>query len=282
MARPTKDGVDYFPKDTDFYEDDKVKLLRAEFGAKGMYLLDYLLCRLYKTNGYYMQWDDDRCFLVSDGAGCGCTPDFVAEVVAGCIRRSLFDERVFDMFGVLTSAGIQRRFVRMLDKRERYAFCEEYFLLDRNNPDDVPVGTLNKLTFQKISGGENSVIRGENSVIVPDNEQSKIKENKIDDIYIYGTRQNVFLTQKQFESIKDKYPDTYQGLIDDFSAKLADKGYKYPNHYEALLKWNYTPQKEVKPVKNSRFNNFDSGRKMTEREKELLKRQVEILDGTSK
>ena len=281
MARPTKDGVDYFPKDTDFYEDDKVKLLRAEFGAKGMYLLDYLLCRLYKTNGYYMQWDDDRCFLVSDGAGCGCTPDFVAEVVAGCIRRSLFDERVFDMFGVLTSAGIQRRFVRMLDKRERYAFYEEYFLLDRNNPDDVPVGTLNKLTFQKVSGGENLVKGGENSVIVPDNEQSKIKENKTEDIYIYGSRQNVFLTQEQFESIKKKFSDTYQGLIDDFSTKLADKGYKYPNHYEALLKWNYTPQKEVKPVKNSRFNNFDSGRKMTEREKELLKRQVEVLDGTS-
>lgn len=32
MARPLKDGVDYFPKDTDFYADDKVRLLRAEFG----------------------------------------------------------------------------------------------------------------------------------------------------------------------------------------------------------------------------------------------------------
>ena len=29
MARPLKDGVDYFPKDTDFYADDKVRLLRA-------------------------------------------------------------------------------------------------------------------------------------------------------------------------------------------------------------------------------------------------------------
>ena len=47
MARPLKDGVDYFPKDTDFYADDKVRLLRAEFGSKGMYLLDYILCDLY-------------------------------------------------------------------------------------------------------------------------------------------------------------------------------------------------------------------------------------------
>ena len=50
MARPLKDGVDYFPKDTDFYADDKVRLLRAEFGSKGMYLLDYILCDLYGKN----------------------------------------------------------------------------------------------------------------------------------------------------------------------------------------------------------------------------------------
>ena len=51
MARPLKDGVDYFPKETDFYADDKVRLLRAEFGSKGMYLLDYILCDLYGKNG---------------------------------------------------------------------------------------------------------------------------------------------------------------------------------------------------------------------------------------
>ena len=100
MARPLKDGVDYFPKDTDFYADDKVRLLRAEFGSKGMYLLDYILCDLYGKNGYFIKWDKNKCYLVSDGAGCGCSPEFVAEFISGCIRCSFFDERVFDMFGV--------------------------------------------------------------------------------------------------------------------------------------------------------------------------------------
>ena len=35
MARPIKDGVDYFPLDTDFFQDDKVRLIKGEFGAKG-------------------------------------------------------------------------------------------------------------------------------------------------------------------------------------------------------------------------------------------------------
>ena len=63
MARPLKDGVDYFPKDTDFYADDKVRLLRAEFGSKGMYLLDYILCDLYGKNGYFIKWDKNSATL---------------------------------------------------------------------------------------------------------------------------------------------------------------------------------------------------------------------------
>ena len=133
MARPLKDGVDYFPKDTDFYADDKVRLLRAEFGSKGMYLLDYILCDLYGKNGYFIKWDKNKCYLVSDGAGCGCSPEFVAEFISGCIRCSFFDKRVFEMFGALTSVGIQRRFIRMLNSRENFTFIEEYFLLDTSD-----------------------------------------------------------------------------------------------------------------------------------------------------
>lgn len=110
MARPIKDGVDYFPKDTDFYSDDKVRLLRAEFGAKGMYMIDYLLCEIYRKNGYFLKWDKKQLFLVSDGAGCGCTPEYISEFISGCIRCSFFDQRVFNMFGVITSAGIQLTF----------------------------------------------------------------------------------------------------------------------------------------------------------------------------
>ena len=129
MARPLKDGVDYFPKDTDFYADDKVRLLRAEFGSKGMYLLDYILCDLYGKNGYFIKWDKNKCYLVSDGAGCGCSPEFVAEFISGCIRCSFFDKRVFEMFGALTSVGIQRRFIRMLNSRENFTLKNTFCLI---------------------------------------------------------------------------------------------------------------------------------------------------------
>lgn len=178
MARPLKDGVDYFPKDTDFYADDKVRLLRAEFGVKGMYLLDYILCDLYGKNGYYIKWDKNKCYLVSDGAGCGCNPEFVAEFISGCIRCSFFNEGVFNMFGVLTSVGIQRRFVRMLKSRENFTFIEEYFLLDMSDKKDIPSSILDKIAFKKVSNKENSIKSGENPVKSTDNPQSRIEENR--------------------------------------------------------------------------------------------------------
>ena len=149
------DGVGYFPKDTGFYHDDKIRLLRAEFGAKGMYLLDYMLCELYEKDGYFMKWDAIKCGLVSDGAGCGCTPSFAQELVIGCIRYEVFDKSVFDVYGVLTSAGIQRRYVRMLKGRSYIRLIKEYFLLNVEDKKDIPEGVLEKCAFFSINGEEN-------------------------------------------------------------------------------------------------------------------------------
>lgn len=175
MARPIKDGVLYFPKDTDFYYDDKIRILRAEFGAKGMYLLDYLLCDLYGKNGYFMKWDKNKCLLVSDGASCGCSPEFVSEFVHRCVACSFFDERVFLVFGVLTSAGIQRRYIRMFNSREKVHINKEYWLLDKTNPSDVPTGILSKIAFQSVSGTENPFKNTENPDKSTGNEQKKNK-----------------------------------------------------------------------------------------------------------
>ena len=182
MSRPMRDGVDYFPKDTDFYNDDKVRMLRSEFGIKGMYLLDYLLCDLYGKNGYYMNWNGDKCYLVSDGAGCGCDSKFVEEFVRGCVRRSFFDEGVFTKFGVLTSQGIQRRYIRMLNNRKNIILNREYFLLDVSNDNDVPGGVLEKITFigETINGNpDKSNGNPDKSNGNPiKKKENKIKENK--------------------------------------------------------------------------------------------------------
>jgi len=211
MARPLKDGVDYFPKDTDFYGDDKVKLLRAEFGAKGMYILDYLLCDLYGKNGYFLTWGDDRCFLVSDGAGCACSPEFIAEFVRGCVARSFFDERVFNVFGVLTSAGIQRRYIRMFNSRDDIVIFSEYWLLDVNDKKDVPPSVLGKIAFKNLKSTENPVKSTENPVKSTENPLNK---SKVKDTNVSQSKTTAFAAV--FEGLIAEYPDDTKALLRDW------------------------------------------------------------------
>ena len=131
--RRFKDGVDYWNIDTDIFENKKVRLIRGEFGVKGVYIYLLILNEIYRTSGYYKRWDNDDCLLMSDSSGVAgeCSPRLIAEVVQGLVRRSLFDRGVLDRFGVLTSAEVQRRFLRIVgNSRDNIPIAQEYFLLD--------------------------------------------------------------------------------------------------------------------------------------------------------
>ena len=175
MARPIKDGVEYFPFDVGFFDDDKVKYLRQKHKAKGMYMLVFLLCDLYRKNGYFMEWDEGKQSLLADDMRCADEVS-LARLVEGCLSCGFFDKRVFEAYGVLTSAGIQRRYIRMFNSREMIYMNEEYFLLDMSNPKDISPGILNKLTLKKVFCTENPDKNTENPDKNTENPQKEKKE----------------------------------------------------------------------------------------------------------
>lgn len=176
MSRPIKDGVDYFPLDADFFQDDKIRLIKGEFGAKGIVILLYILCEIYREKGYYKVWDKDACLLMADAVGCGIVPENITQVVQGCLRRSVFDDGVFQMFGILTSAGIQRRYIRAVSTREQIPAIREYWLLDMDDRKDVPASVLNKVVFKTIHSEKTPESLKKTPVSLQINPQSKGKE----------------------------------------------------------------------------------------------------------
>ena len=253
MSRPIKDGVDYFPKDTGFYHDDKVKLLRARFGAKGMYLLDYLLCEIYGKRGYYIRLDQNTCYLVSDGAGCGCHPNFVQEFIQACLSVGFFDKSRANVCHVLTSAGIQRRYIRMFNSRDAIYLMEEYLLLDKSSKKDFPRGILEKCVFQNVFCTD----KADKSTGNPDkstgNAQSKAKEKettlslcacaqgekaeKEPERYTGKNGNLLLLKAEQEELLRKGIPQAY---LDYFSDKLKKCGYRYDDHFAVILDWWHT------------------------------------------
>lgn len=184
MARPTKPGLDYYPMDVGFLRDKKVKLLRSEFGPSSVLFVLYVLGKVYEGDGYFLAWDKDELLLAADELRE--SPTYISEVLQGCLSRSLFDERVFQMFGVLTSAGIQRRYLRGCEKRDVITMLDEYWLLNISSKKDVPAGIRAKLALVSVTGENNLVNSPGNPDKSPGNPQSKVKESKVKESRVLG------------------------------------------------------------------------------------------------
>ncbi len=126
MARPTKTGLDYFPLDV--HLDDKVELLEAEHGLEGFAIIIKLYQKIY-ANGYFIEWNEDTCMLFSRGVNATIT--LVNDVVNTGLRRGLFDKKLYEKYGILTSKGIQDRFLTVCKgaRRKNVAFVNEYLLV---------------------------------------------------------------------------------------------------------------------------------------------------------
>ena len=183
MGRPLKNGIDFFAFDCDFFTDDKTRLIGAEFGANGVLIYLYLLCEIYRSYGYFKPYDADICLLIADGIPCKCDAKTVEKAVSGYLKRSLFNRELFEKYGILTSAGIQRRYLRACEKRKEIRMVKDYFLLDASSAIDIPDTMLERIRF--ISSPGNEDISPENEVFSGTNTQSKRnrkkKDNKADE-----------------------------------------------------------------------------------------------------
>ena len=106
MARPQKEGLEYFSLDVDFFSDRKIKILKGRFGADGITYYLYLLCEIYKGHGYYLEVDEDFDYITS--SELGMSPEKIGQMRKFLLERSLFDNKLFQSDTILTSTSIQR------------------------------------------------------------------------------------------------------------------------------------------------------------------------------
>ena len=106
-GRPIKQGIDYFPLNTDFFQDVKVRKILRACGPNAVSVLICLLCNIYRDNGYYILWDEDLPFFIADEVGVseGC----VKEILLKAVQVGFFDVEKHSAYGILTSSGIQKR-----------------------------------------------------------------------------------------------------------------------------------------------------------------------------
>lgn len=136
MARPIKQGIDYFPFDVDFFSDEKLYAISGEFGIKGEITTIKLLCAVYR-NGYYIEWTEMLKFKLLKELP-GVSADLLEQIIRRLVKWDFFDKGLFDSASILTSRGIQRRFQTISTKMHRKNIISEYCLLDIPQPATKP------------------------------------------------------------------------------------------------------------------------------------------------
>ena len=127
MARPIKQGVDYFP--LDIYLDDKFKFIEIKYKLEGFGIIVKLFQRIYSC-GYWCSWGEDEAMLFADENRTDV--ELVNNVLNEAIERGIFNKNLFDKYQVLTSKGIQERYKKIVERRKGVVVVKEYTLINES------------------------------------------------------------------------------------------------------------------------------------------------------
>ena len=119
MARPRKEGMDYFPHDVHASSDEKLEALLMLYGAKGYAFYFLHLEYIYRKTDLAMDIADEEVRQVL----CHKLKISLEEyetILRTALKRGCFDAAYFEKTGKLTSNGIRKRGGVVLEERLRW------------------------------------------------------------------------------------------------------------------------------------------------------------------
>lgn len=222
MARPRKKGLDYFPLDTDIFEDDKLFDVQNDYGPLGEIIYIRLLCLVYK-NGYYYQFEslDKLAAMMIKSIGNRWAKDkkTVKEVILYLAEINLFSAELMQR-NVITSRSIQERYLLAVERRQ--SNIEEYNLLEKNNFREgllsVPKNAESD-TNNPVSAVETPVYESRNATKESKEKENKLKESKAEETAVPSSLPTRYGRYKCASLSEEKY----QELVYDYGEKNVEK-----------------------------------------------------------
>jgi len=192
MSRPMKQGLDYFFLDVEL--DEKVELIEAKHGIVGFGVLIKLFQKIYKE-GYYINWSEESSLLFCKRINVDINE--VNSIINDIIAYNIFDNSMYNSYKILTSRGIQRRYLSAINKRKGIEMLKKYVIVDINSI--------------------NSDIN-----LINDVKSTQIREDKIRE-----EKEEKKLPPKSADKEKTDYPDFIDRVLHVFSEEYG--GYRILN-----------------------------------------------------
>lgn len=234
-----KSGIDYFPLDCVL--EDSMKLIEAEFGIIGFAVVVKLWQKIYAGQGYYCEWTNEVALLFSREVGLG--GNAVSEIVSASVKRGIFSSKLYEQYQILTSTGIQKRYLEAVSRRKTVAMKKSYLLLKcAQDLKNVVISDENVYIFEK-----NERIPEQSKV-----EKSKVKNSRVEgfcaptteDVNIYCAEENLSVDAHDF--------------VDYYSAKGWIFGNSAMHDWKAAVrKWARNPISKSREKEKKRSSSFD-------------------------
>lgn len=213
MARPFKQGLEYFPLDVNILEDEKIRTLRYQYGPLGAYVYIHILLMIYKK-GYYLEIDLETLVesLHMDIGQTWVRVDRLRMIVDACVEIGLFEEALVRQ-GVITSVAVQRQYI-LSTRRRKIVNVDKHWLLDRQQMLEIKV-LLNDADgcTNEQNNSKKGVNVDTNLINVDINSQSK-RKRKIDII----DKLDKGNSSKNYNNL------TYPGYLNYFTKVLINEG----------------------------------------------------------
>ncbi|MBI9009328.1 MAG: DUF4373 domain-containing protein [Tenericutes bacterium] len=198
MARPFKQGLQYFPMDVHIFKDQKLVDMHYYFGPLGLHLYTQLLLLVYE-NGYYLEKSEDELAAqLHRILGTRWVKlSKVVEMIRGCVEFNLLERELYTQ-GVITSLAIQKQYI-LSTKRRKTVNIDKYWLLDQEAMDEL--GSFLSMQKNRVNVCNNLVNVNNNPVNVDINTQREREIEKerdvidIKDKSIYGLPEMHYLTK---------------------------------------------------------------------------------------
>jgi len=200
MARPTKTGLEYFPLDVDMDQDDKLFFIEAKHGLIGFAVVVRLLMLIYK-DGYYKQYTEDKeAFMLAKRLSVEV--NVLNNIINDCINEDIFNKKLFEQYGILTSRGIQKRYLEACARRKEVNIFKEYCLIDPKN--------YKNLVFEYINPVIVDINPDKCNTVSAETLQSKVKESKVKE------SKEKEDTSLQIKNLRSRYSEEQSKAIDEY------------------------------------------------------------------
>ena len=219
MARPQKEGLDYFPHDTDAVNDEKLEALRALHGNDGYAFYFILLERIYRSPNMEIDVSDAETLQIL-ARKISVTTEKFAEMMKTALKWHCFDPEKYRNHHILTSNGIKKRALPVVEKREKMRLTYQKELVPTPIPDAETRNKPDKVKERKVKERKVKNIRDDKNLSSPTGEKVKEVFVKLDKERGYRPPKRNAEAASIIRMLKLYSPDQ---IIDTYKALKQDK-----------------------------------------------------------